>query len=83
MAAMLKLSSTLKLTLKLTGRAKISVPALTAVRYLSGDKEDIDEASNTDKDGIPVKPRRFPKPLRTPQFGVDILHDPLWNKVHI
>jgi hypothetical protein len=25
-------------------------------------------------------PRRFLKPLRTPQYGVDILHDPLWSK---
>jgi hypothetical protein len=24
--------------------------------------------------------RRFMKPLRTPQFGVDILHDCLWSK---
>jgi len=23
---------------------------------------------------------KFPKPLRTTQKGIDILHDPLWNK---
>lgn len=28
----------------------------------------------------PGQPRRFVKPLRTPQRGSDILHDPLWNK---
>jgi hypothetical protein len=25
-------------------------------------------------------PRHYPRPLRTKKYGIDILHDPLWNK---
>ena len=24
--------------------------------------------------------KKYPKPLKTKQYGIDILHDPLWNK---
>jgi hypothetical protein len=26
------------------------------------------------------EPRRFPRPLRTRKHGIDVIHDPLWNK---
>lgn len=33
--------------------------------------------SNSEKEH---PPKRYPKPLKTHQYGVDILHDSLWNK---
>jgi hypothetical protein len=37
--------------------------------------------SSTSSDAAPPPIKHHNKPLKTPQFGADILHDPLWNKV--
>jgi hypothetical protein len=64
--------------------SRVSAPVRTfsaaaASGFGNGD-DDSSKDGNGNVDGISPTPRRFPKPLRTPQFGVDILHDPLWNK---
>ena len=35
---------------------------------------------STEEVGFTAKKEKFPKPLKTRKYGIDILHDPLWNK---
>jgi hypothetical protein len=54
---------------KCSRRAVLQIGArsrLSGVRYAS------------DASSVPIK--HFPVPVRTAQHGVDIMHDPLWNK---
>ena len=61
---------------------------LGLVRFITGDSHitSIEELENMNDDYIPPLlhrnegGRRHMRTLRTRQYGVDILHDPLWNK---
>lgn len=36
--------------------------------------------SEHNEKGKDITTRKYPKPLRTKRYGIDIQHDPLWNK---